>query len=865
MLNSKIQVIVKVGNKSNIMFNSNKVKAYRAITLMELEHTINAKDITILVIENIKDTEYDGIKAIIAKFKATNKDNMVYFYVADNDDTTCGVADELDYNIYLNLNDLHRAINSRFEVCAGNSLSVIREYKGSGVNQPISLDDTFDSSFGDAIETLNKANENYKDNETDVIYELPDIDNKDDLWSMGDDLLDSIEDELVTQEKQDINENELKETDRNQVEVRDILLDDFMVKYKAIEDSNKELEIQLEKSLERIESLNSLIGAIEDDRDNYKGILREIQGSEDILEDPIGLDEYNNLNKEIDRLKLEIAGLNEDINSSEMTSKEIAELNKTIVTLEDKIVNISNELVGAKKQAEDKENEFTNKNEIAEVRVYTESKGRIRLAKLLELAVEKLASNSINIAKNNLEIEEYIEIIDKYKLDSENNKLLIDKQIADILEKDTEIAELRVAGDSLDTTLASLNESQAEVTKLNIELARLIKVEEQYDLDIINLENELKQEIEKVSMDRLVIQSKLDLVTTQLAAKEHQYTTLVQSVGVNEGGASSLMENNATLNGINKSLRDQIIGLQSDLNKAQKENQFIGQSVIQLESTNKQLKSSLNVVTAGISAGIGANIPPCNYTGKGQIIPVFGSGSFGVTTTAMTLATKLGADTKVLYIDFDIVMPKADSWFKKNPIIKGVPEFDPQDRRFTGLGLFIDKGAQYLIQYGATLIQNVINTRGGKVDYLSGFYTRPETIKLISADYTTFFNYCGNNYDYVIVDMGQLGCSELNDMVIKVVSDIAYRSVVVTTNDMFEIRTFSMKLVDGGIDKNNTSWLVNMGESTKMDSKSKQFISPARYSIMPFNPDLYGKKMDFTKTRLTRDKFELFRKTIFNQ
>jgi MinD-like ATPase involved in chromosome partitioning or flagellar assembly len=259
-------------------------------------------------------------------------------------------------------------------------------------------------------------------------------------------------------------------------------------------------------------------------------------------------------------------------------------------------------------------------------------------------------------------------------------------------------------------------------------------------------------------------------------------------------------------------------------------------------------------------------VPPCNYTGKGMIIPVFGCGSFGTTTTAMSIALKLATDAKVLYIDFDMVMPKADAWFKVNPIVKNVPDFDQfGSSKFTGLGLFIDRGVQFFLSYTASIVNKPIPTKGGCVDYISGFYKRPDKIKLISADYTSFFNYCGNNYTYIVVDFGKLGCSELNDIIIKMVSDIAYRNVVVTTNDKFEIRTFSMKMDEAHISKDNVAWLLNMCENTKIEDTSKKLISPANYSMMPFNPDLYGKKVDFTKDKLTRDKLDLFMNTIFRK
>ena len=107
---SKPKVIVKVGRKSNIRFRN--AEAFRAITIRELERLCEIhQDANIVVIEKIKPEDGERIKRFISKYESIGI-NKVYFYVADNDDDTCGIADELAYDIYLNDVDLYRAIRN---------------------------------------------------------------------------------------------------------------------------------------------------------------------------------------------------------------------------------------------------------------------------------------------------------------------------------------------------------------------------------------------------------------------------------------------------------------------------------------------------------------------------------------------------------------------------------------------------------------------------------------------------------------------------------------------------------------------------------------------------------------------------------
>ena len=124
------------------------------------------------------------------------------------------------------------------------------------------------------------------------------------------------------------------------------------------------------------------------------------------------------------------------------------------------------------------------------------------------------------------------------------------------------------------------------------------------------------------------LQGKLDIVTAQLAAKEIQYNDLVKISGIDSSGASTILENSKMLEEINKTLRNQIVTLKREVERSEKERDFAHQNARVLDEQNKQLRMSIKAMSAGLTgSGSISSLPPCNYTGKGMIIPVFGCGS----------------------------------------------------------------------------------------------------------------------------------------------------------------------------------------------------------------------------------------------
>lgn len=938
---SSNKILVKVGKTSKIKFRG--TQTFRAVTLDELDKLSKLhSDASIVIIENIKQDEDNKLKKFISDFESTGENKKVFFYVADNDDTTCGVADELAYDIYLNLKDLYRAIKINCGLVVDVDLTLSPEF-----NKTNNLDDIFDDSFKDALYTISSNTEKGQ-------VELPNIETKDDLTDFDTSIIDI---ELAKETKTDlVDEKELgksaeiekkgidinkESTDIENVseEFCNAQINELTSKLESSEKEITQLKKQLHDSFEKSKTLSKLAKALEVERDSFKNRLK-LFNENTVLEEPISLVQYQELENKLKQLSEQgeldqatTAQLNEIREKLRLAEEEKDEVSHQLEEYKDRLRESGSKLATAQNKLTTSEEEITTlKEEITELKANLEKHGNTSLelqsarseTLIVQESLKKLQEqddeNKQFIGKLKTEIEnisdERESLLDRIDREVSSRLFIMNmlydaiKQIAQLsmtIESNEKINKsLRDTIDSLNETsehnnsmimsleqqLEKFKESEAVISKLETEKSEIYQttIEQSDTINTLNLtisdneekitsleaqvadvekrielaRNYAKEELEKATREAIEWKTKYDIIQAQFSAKEAQYNTLVQSVGMNENGVNSLLENNKTMDEINRTLRDQIVMLKNDLEKANKDKIFAQQTAAALEESNKNMRVSMKAMSVGMSGGVNVSsgVPPFQYQGRGMVIPIFGCGSFGITTTAMSIANKLSAQARVLYIDFDMVAPKADGWFKINPLIRNVPDVEPNSPKATGLGLFVDKQVQYFLSNTASIILKPIQTKSGCVDYISGFYAKPDAIKLMSADFGSFLNYCGNSYTYVIIDFGRLGSSDINDQLIKAFSDIAYRSVVVTTSDKFEIRTFRMKLAEAKIDINNVAWLVNMCERTNLEDTAKKAISPALYSLMTFNPDLYGKKLDFTKDRLTRDKLSLFMEKV---
>ena len=245
----------------------------------------------------------------------------------------------------------------------------------------------------------------------------------------------------------------------------------------------------------------------------------------------------------------------------------------------------------------------------------------------------------------------------------------------------------------------------------------------------------------------------------------------------------------------------------------------------------KRLKQSVGkkeVVTVGVDKVFSS----FKYAGSAKIVTVFGGGSFGVTNTAYSIASRLKG--KVLFIDLDISSPKSDRYTKKNPMVNvtGVPS----NLYKTGIGVLYSCGIEKFIAEYEKLGIRIITTRNTELTWISGLYS---SIKLENIDYTSdFLNYVGNMYDYIVIDSGKIGYSSLSDSLIKSLCDISHKSLVVSSNDSYTTRGISLAL--NRVKITNVGWVINLASTSIIGDKSKKNMGTNDYCILPFSNSIYG-------------------------
>ena len=895
MTSESNKIIVKVGKKSNIKLSNSKV--FRAITSQELVKTARKHDdCRIVVIENISTEEQKDIKEFALEFKNKNENNSVLFFIPDNDDITSGIADELDYNIYLTLGDLYKAIYDLYGINVSTFLSDKKKFNSLELQE--SMPDGMTDIFGGLDEALEddmdkdianvEIKEDIKVEEStaveEIVLEEPVIDESKVIETSVEVVtttidnvvqkpkLEKVETETKVEEQINVNiETKVEETTNIDTSIENTpviqtegiseeasdIIDKLKMQLNDCKYDYNVLLKDMKSANSRIIELEELIRVLKDEKNEIVNRFNCLVDTQTILEDPISLVDYEKLKATIEELESKIKELNSAI---ENYKNIISDKNEEITGLENKLDKSdahSNEL----KQSLDVLNSQIESGEIHE-KVIEEYSG-----KLTEITLERdKIQSELDVITHNLGISEQ-----KLSLETSNRLLIVEilksaftkiKDISDKLEIEEKLKEEHV--NKINNLEKSVSEYKSKEKEQSAKIIELQEKEATIDKRIELANNYAEAEKAKLQTQINELTTKLNLTKQQLAQKESQYSQLVAASGMDAGGANVLVETNKTLENINKTLSEQLAASNSELERLKVKDNETVTSLKQYQAQCKQLSDMLkNVASSGAGAGAAvvnadALMKPVKYNGQSQIIPVFGSGSFGITTTAMSLAYKLYMTSNVLYIDFDIVAPKADAWFSKNPMRKLNNGMNTNDRRMSALGIFYEMGMNTFMANADYIIEKCDRTKGGGIDYLSGVYYKVDNFKLLTADYTALFNFLSTRYQYIIVDMGRLGSSDINDQLIKIISDIAYRNVVVTPCDWFETRNFKNKLIDSKIKLNNVAWLVNMCDTTNLDERIKSNIMPCDFGMVLRDTSMYGLREKLTRNKLNKDKFELF-------
>ena len=229
---------------------------------------------------------------------------------------------------------------------------------------------------------------------------------------------------------------------------------------------------------------------------------------------------------------------------------------------------------------------------------------------------------------------------------------------------------------------------------------------------------------------------------------------------------------------------------------------------------------------------------------------VFSTGSYGSTSIAQAIANRCTGN--VLILDFDTVSPKLETYYKLAPVCKELVEI-PMEMRRTGLGALVEKGSDYVIDNIEKIVKKQVRSDRSirnTVDYFSGSYKKLDAYKLMAVNFDEFFTYLGNCYDYIVIDSGKIGHSEINDAIIRMINQICYRNIVVTLPNVGDARVMNALLKDNGIFGKKTVWVLNMIKSNyKMFKLVKECIGYAdSYYEMHFEKDVFCETVDLDKS-----------------
>ena len=910
-------ILVKVGNKSTSRFRN--AKTYRAITVNELKRLANNVEASIIVVEFIRDYEYSSMIDFLREFNSSS-DNHVFFYVPDNDDNTTGAADELSLDIYMSLTDLYRAIQMDCGIIVDPDLSLNKKEFGD-IEDDDPFNSDFEDPFGDVIQASAAALSvaDIRDIETLVItnkqdagFDIPDeelgIESK-----VEEPIIEEIP-ETAAVEPEEIPEiaddGEVEVSDTKEIEVADtddtdskleeavgssVVIEDvtktpeyIQIKEKLdeVQEENKTtktellgvrrelghikqelsesratntmLETRVAEAIDKIKGLNKTVKAVKDERDAFKAELVALEESA-IIEDPVVLDEYEKLKARAEELEANLS------NASSKTSEEV----EGLIAERDGLAAILDALKIEKVTLEDKIGELEIQNSSLESQLISAKDTSAKDEQIDELG-NKVTELSGTIQNLTIQLNTVNSELNKRKADIERltaekaREISNREHILNLLQRAIiKLRSVEVLQNEVDTlrdeNVNLYHQNELLQAELNDTRAKLTKTANDADVRVELARKFAQEDLENTKQFNLELHAKIEELQSQLSARETQYNSLVQVAGFDESGASSMVNNVRTLEAMNTNLRSQLSEMTLARDASEREKIEMRQSLGNLKEQNDKLTTQIRAMSSGYSGGAGTGvIPPILYSGRASIICVTGSGSYGITTTAYSAALNLANQGKTLFIDFDMISAKADSWFKMSPMVKTIPGINPNNPKSSGLGIFIDRGAQFFLGYAPQIIQRTIRTKGGSLDYLSGLYEKPDVVKLVAADFSQILNYCGNTYDYIVIDFGRLGASEINNQILKIFSDVSRCTVMVTSSDRVDIRNARIELQKARIDIAKMAWLVNLAESTKLDEQSRSRIMPAQMMQLPFISDFYGQKKDFSKDRMSKDKFKVF-------
>lgn len=592
------------------------------------------------------------------------------------------------------------------------------------------------------------------------------------------------------------------------------------------------------------------------------------------------LKEAQKKSEEIKQLEIKIEGANvqyatlkSKYEASEQKNKELqGSLTQLQAHSSNKLSELQKELLAKKENLEkelaDAQTEIERLNHQIEVYVKSTSEDRAKIDKLSKekhsvydnymqalQAISTLAqkyislfeSHNAEVAKVKTTVSTYQQVLkDKVELEAKLSDLEMQKKLVENKVSETErVANLKISEFSKmqDSLKSQLEESNSKCTTLGLEIdslnARIATAERQKQSALNQVDDLLSQ----ISDKNTIIDSK-DTMLSQLQVELKQLKD-------DKADAFQLQEQVQVSDLASQQLQKEIGMLQIEVKNLQDELDEKNKKIGSLARANSELKLSSQALAQSSRTNTSVALN-CRYTGHAFIFPVFGSGSYGVTTTAVSLAKKLHEDgNSVLLMDLDLVSPKCNGYLRQPPLLPAEIGMNAglQDKlAYSCMGILMHKGVDYFIHESSSLITQIaINKKTRKpFDYFSGLYTNLEVYKFVSIDWTELLNTLGNHYDYIVVDLGRFGGNSEQNSLINMFYTICLKYLVVTTKSDDDIRMMMLKLSTNKLLLDKAVWMVNMATDTKITPLMTKAFSKVRHKIVTFSGSMYGTNNLFT-------------------
>ena len=841
-----LEYIFKVGNK--VMLYLPQVKCQRALTYKEVEKLMEQAEYrATLIVEHTEEIEKGIAKKLFSKLR--EKAVPIYVYtekitkeelegLVDLCDICTSDKTEIEELVYQSTDTEHSAVKG-----------IEREDNlGLGLDLDLDLDidlvsvsgsgsvsgSTTETGTGTGIDTETALLEHISSTNIDINTEVKteaevEVENEKDNRVLGKYGKDSLSEKNLNLNKEDAEENEdicvsvdtdNKTTTTTTTNNNNNNNTEIELEFKRLNAEIDSLHQQLdrarvsEKDLsEKIKEYEEYKKRSESERGSERGSIKEEEEKQQ-KEQQIQI--QIQLQQQIQRKEKEVASLKFEL---ERIGKQLSDSDAKVSGLETKISLLTED----NRDLEERLTEETTarKKAVAQLDIFQEN--RVELKTKLDRANKEIDSlrDSLNELNNKLE-----------RIESEKKWLeeRYEKEKERVKKSSEEIKELRVS------LTEAKNIGERNVREAVKELEDRNKYLEERESRYTDLENEniqlkeskakIQNDYESISVYKVEQEASLNEAKKELELAKKEIDSLASEKEVIE---TQKKEAEERVSQLEIKLQEQLDDIRAVANAKT--------SISKIQNENTKLKESVAYYKQ--LAGQAGNMV-CKYTGQAKIIAVIGAGSYGVSNITASIAKSLTLGN-VLVMDFDLDSPKLDKYMQKNPIL----ELDLQEpMQRTSLGYYLAKGVDSTnTSILEDIVQNVETRQVKRLDYFSGLYAPELLPKLITSDIGGLLTAYATKYDYIIIDLGKLGMSNsLTDIVVTSILRASTVPLVVTQNEVSDVRGMCLKLAHYGFALDSVYWVLNRSKTNVVNPNVSKLIKKAKKDVITLDIGVTGNK-----------------------